>query len=205
MNTHIYSQGPNLFDPATNYVTTGKFISANGTITTSAPSYTGPDTYNYTDYIPVEAGITYKRVWHGPASLIAKGMSVAWYDNSEIFISRSNGSTAPIGSTDVVDTFTAPANAAYARINFCSETWPNSAVDLEFYDTAIEWRDYTPHSYTHGENLIDYTATDTDKGYVSGKYLNSDGSLQTPSGSTAWNISEYIDVSGISRIRVAIS
>lgn len=61
------------------------------------------------------------------------------------------------------------------------------------------------HIYSHGSNLIDYTATDTDKGYVSGKYLNSDGSLQTPGGSTAWSISEYIDVSGISRIRVAIS
>ena len=59
--------------------------------------------------------------------------------------------------------------------------------------------------YAHGPNLIDYTATDTDKGYVSGKYLNVTGTPTTPGGSTAWSVSEYIDVSGISRIRVSIS
>lgn len=150
MNTHIYSHGPNLFDAATNDVTTGKYIGNNGTITTSAPTYTGPDTYNYTDFIPVEAGKTYKRIWHGPAFTNTHGMSIAWYNSSKTFISRDSGSQYPEGTTNISGNFTAPANAAYARINFCSETWPNSNVTMEFYDIDVKWRDYTPHIYESG-------------------------------------------------------
>lgn len=44
-----------------------------------------------------------------------------------------------------------------------------------------------------GKNLINKYGTDTDNGYVNGKYLGADGSLVTPSG--AWDVLEYVLVS----------
>ena len=47
-----------------------------------------------------------------------------------------------------------------------------------------------------GKNLFDLNATDTSKGYISqNKYLRSDGTTYTPSGSTTWHVTEYIDIS----------
>lgn len=59
--------------------------------------------------------------------------------------------------------------------------------DLHGYDK--------PWAAGAGKNKFDKTATDTDKGYIAGKYLQYNGATATPSSSLVWNISEYIKVS----------
>lgn len=45
-----------------------------------------------------------------------------------------------------------------------------------------------------GKNLFDKTANDTNNGYISGKYVKSDGTTVTPGSGIEWNTSEYIPV-----------
>ena len=154
MAVKIYKVGDNLFDAATNNVVAGKYIASDGTITNSSPTYTGNSTFNYTDYIPVEAGKIYKRKWTGPAIIQAHGATVAWYNSSKTFITRTSSVLYPIGTTEMDDNFTAPNNASYAIINFPSATWPNANVSLEFYDAELTWRDITPKIYNTSTDTI---------------------------------------------------
>ena len=58
--------------------------------------------------------------------------------------------------------------------------------DLHGYDS--------PWPAGGGKNLFDKTANDTNNGYISGKYIKSDGTSITPSSGIEWNTSEYIPV-----------
>lgn len=138
-----YKAGENLFDAATNNVTTGKFIDDQGLPVSS-------NTLSYTDYVPIEANKTYTRKWTGPALTTGGSVSVAWYNSSKVFIIRTPSQRYETGTTEMEDNFTAPANAAYVIINFPSATWPNADVNLEFYETEVKWREATAHEYSSG-------------------------------------------------------
>lgn len=202
MNAHIYAHGDNLFDAATNEVTTGKYISSEGVEKVSSGS--GKNKLNHTDYMSVTPGHQYKYKWSGPAlTASTTTASIALFDENLDFISRPVEGQYPSSTASFeLDLDSVPNNAAYAILNFPSATWPNSAVDLEFYDKALAWRDYTPHLYSAGNNIFDYNSKHTELGYVDSEYVIANGSTIS---NGAWYISEYIDITGIDVLKVVIS
>ena len=212
MNVHIYAKGPNLFDAATNTVTTGKYINSEGVEKTSSGS--GKNKLNHTDYMSVTPGHQYKYKWSGPAlTASTTTASIALFDENLDFISRPVEGQYPSSTASFeLDLDSVPNNAAYAILNFPSATWPNSDVNIEFYDKTLAWRDYTPHSYhgawhngtsySYDKRNFDLTGTNTNNGYVDEYFLKNDGTKNL-STTGLWAITEYQEIpSGASKLTI---
>lgn len=103
----------NLFDYTT--VTFGKYISASGEEETS--SGTGEQSLNHSDYIPINAGITYTFKCDKSPIESATFNSFCWFDSNKQFINRV---TFDVDAIDpyILGTATAPINAAYLIMNY---------------------------------------------------------------------------------------
>lgn len=93
------------------------------------------------DYISVEAGISYDLITTEAATSSAAYVSLAWYSNSKGFISRPTGALSTYKTT-INNSYTAPNGAAWARVSFpiqlkdsftFARTIPIESMSLVFY------------------------------------------------------------------------
>lgn len=108
-----YGRTANLFDYST--ITFGKYINASGEEVTS--SGIGEQSLNHSDYISVDAGMTYTFKCDKSATESASTNAFCWFDSGKQLISRELFN-ADAATSFILGTATAPINAAYLIMNY---------------------------------------------------------------------------------------
>ena len=139
----------NLFDY--NTVTFGKYIDSNGN--EQASSGTGEQSLNHSDYIAINAGITYAFKCDKPPIDSATFNAFCWFDSNKQFVKRE---TFDAGAVDpyILGTAAAPINAAYLIMNY-----RGLHGDTAMLNTGSNHLPYEPY-WQHSLRKLT-TATDT--------------------------------------------
>lgn len=114
-NMEVSFASGNLFDMST--VTLGKYINASGTESDSTGSPASQ--LNHSDYISVSAGNEYTIYAENGFSVGTQTCAFCWFDNNHQLLSRDLYSVN-YDDENYRHTETAPVNAAYLIVNFCT-------------------------------------------------------------------------------------
>lgn len=145
---NIKVNGKNFFDKNSLGIINNKYLTSDGTETTSSSFFV-------TDYFTIKGGYNITISGGGPSG---NAPSICFYDKNKTFISgiAHSGHTFPY-------TYTTPNNAVYARESIANDD--KNTIQIELGSTATTYQNFNPNSELI---YIDWT---TEAGTVYGGYL----------------------------------